>query len=51
MGDILILTIVIALLWIGWQLTRIADLIGGFVANYKESVESRGNRDAIRTAQ
>jgi hypothetical protein len=51
MGDILILIIALTLFWIGWQLTRIADLIGGFVANYKESAERKDNRDAFRTAQ
>jgi hypothetical protein len=51
MGDILILIIAISLFWIGWQLTRIADLLGGFVANYKESAENKGNRGAIPTAQ
>jgi len=51
MGDILILVIAVTLFWIGRQLTRIADLIGGFVANYKESAENKGNRDAVRAAQ
>lgn len=36
MGDLILLIIVAALLWIGWELTRIADFIEGFVANYKE---------------
>jgi|HubBroStandDraft_1064217.scaffolds.fasta_scaffold1110854_2 hypothetical protein len=35
MGDLILLVIVVALLWIGWELTRIADFIQGFVANYK----------------
>lgn len=35
MGDLLLILITGALLWIGWELTRIKDLIEGFVANYK----------------
>jgi hypothetical protein len=35
MGDLILLVIVGALLWIGWELTRIADFVQGFVTNYQ----------------
>jgi hypothetical protein len=39
MGDILLIVIAGALLWIGWELTRIKDLIEGFLINYKTKTD------------
>jgi|GEM_PF-5086879 len=39
MGDILLILITAALLWIGWELTRIKDLLEGFLVNYKGKSE------------
>ena len=35
MGDIAMVVIAVALVWIAWELTRIADFVHGFVANDK----------------
>lgn len=34
-GDIAMVVIAVALVWIVWELTRIADFVHGFVANDK----------------
>jgi hypothetical protein len=43
MIDLVIIGMFLALLWIGWELVRIADLMEGFVRSYRESGREKSN--------
>jgi hypothetical protein len=40
MGELMIVGIFLAMLWIGWELTRIADFAEGFDRNYRDNEQA-----------